>query len=208
MQLDGKLVAVPIWLKQVIKHYGLSFKDLFDISVLEKKLSKDDITNFYICNKLLSLGTFSNYEIVDSTIAHKVYPYVNTLKPVNLMECYNIDKDDVRICKMLNDIDVNATVFLNNVINRAGGKTNIKLLEMLSTKMFTTDANSEQLSNYSLELFIIDEGVYGLSVAPKSYSSVAEHYKDVLRMLCNQYKYEDVCKTQLFESWRIAFLGK
>lgn len=199
MQLDGELVAVPVWLRQVANHYGIPLCDLLDITKLEKYLSKDDLINYVVANKLLSETTFTNGSHL---ISNAIYPYVETLRPVNLMERVSSTASaDSRIDKMLKDIEVNSSVFLNNLADVSDGRADTKMVELLATKLVTQDEPQVELSNYVLDIFEIKDCVFGLSVRPRDNVDLNVELERSLRVLNRQYKYEDVCQTELFRYW-------
>lgn len=203
MQLDGELVAVPVWLRQVANHYGIPLSDLLDITKLEKHLSKNDLINYVTANKLLSEGAFTNSHL-DAGLA--IYPFVESLRPVNLMErVSSVSSMDSRIDKMLKDIEVNSSVFLNNLANVSDGRADTKMVELLATKLVTQDEPHIELSNYVLDIFIIEDGVFGLSVRPRDNVELNIELEQALRVLNRQYKYEDVCQTKLFRYWCECF---
>lgn len=202
MRLNGELVAVPVWLIQVVKHYGMAMTDILDLKALNSFLSSDDIKSFYITQNILENSLFSKISINGVT---SVQPYKETLKPLNLMTSFLSSVQECEECdvfkSMAHDIKDNAMVFLNEIERTRPGESNTIFFEMLSKNL--SNANSGELNNYVIELFDITESIYGITLKPKETTSIDEAtlLENSMRTLCKHYKYEDVCQTEIFKSW-------
>ncbi len=199
MQLDGRLVIVPLWLLEATKQKGLPLSNLVNLNKLAEHFSGDDITSYHGVNKLFcSLN--QAYESANESQQFKCYGEL--FNNIDLLEHSKalVDQDSYvvhRENELLSGIEEGGLVFLENA---EGVNT---LVDTLTSVAFGPRP-SRNTNVYVINLFHIENGTFGLTLKPydgvNTDSELAALETNV-ELLLTHYKYEEVCQTQIFHRW-------
>lgn len=198
MQLNGKLVVVPLWMIDSVKEYGLPDASLIDLNKLQEHLSSDDIISYHAVNKLFDRLDF-RLGTGDGGDAFMCYP--GLFDHMDLIECAKstLDPSDTMLLSrhsMFTNIQEETLVFLKE---SDGMKTFFNVMTAPSYQPATVDPNI-----YVINLFHIEDTTFGLTLKP--YDGIAVDSElatlnDNMKLLLTHYKYEEVCQTQIFHRW-------
>lgn len=198
MQLNGKLVVVPLWIMDSVKQLGLPMATLLDMNLLEEHFSSDDIISYHAVNKLFDQLTFRDSipEVEDSLLCYK-----DLLSHVDLVESAlsALDSSNANATSkqsFFTDIQKETLVFLKEA---DGMKTFFNTMTAPSYQPVQINPNI-----YVINLFHIEDQNFGLTIKP--YDGIATDSElatlnDNMNLLLTHYKYEEVCQTQIFHRW-------
>lgn len=199
MQLDGRLVIVPLWLRDAVKQLGLPIASLINLNELTKHFSGDDIISYHGVNKLFRE---LEYQSGSPQTEQRFECYAGLFKNIDLMQHAKslVDEDNYNSTsevKLLSGIEEGALVFLKE----ADGMNT--LFNIVTTTASSTPASLNP-NVYVINLFHIENETFGLTLKP--YDGVATDCElaaldDNMELLLTHYKYEDVCQTPLFHRW-------
>lgn len=201
MQLKGRLVIVPFWLKETIVQYGLPMTSLLNLNELSEHFSKDDIISYHGVNKLFC---HLNMESDSDLDQDRLLCYSKIMKHIDLVQesKSSVDAsmlDSAAKNKFLNDIESEGLVFLkSNSVNPIDNFNDV-----VSSPAYL-GGTPRDTHHYVVNLFHIDDQNFGLTL--KLYDGVQTDVELValdnnIQLLFTHYKYEEVCKTQIFHRW-------
>ena len=199
MQLDGRLVVVPLWLREAVKEKGLPLSSLVNLNELSEHFSADDIISYHGVNKLFR-ALNQSYETAGDHRRFKCYSelFENTdllehAKSLIDQDSYVADVDN----KLLSGIEEGALVFLEE----AEG------MDTLVSTITSVSYGPRSFNNtnvYVIKLFHIENQVFGLTLQPYDgigIDSELDALERSVELLLTHYKYEEVCQTQIFHRW-------
>ena len=198
MQLNGKLVVVPLWIMDSVKQLGLPMATLLDMNLLEEHFSSDDIISYHAVNKLFDQLTFrdSMPEVEDSLLCYKdLLSHVDLVKSaLSALDSSNANATSKQ--SFFTDIQKETLVFLKEA---DGMKTFFNTMTAPSYQPVQVNPNI-----YVINLFHIEDQNFGLTIKP--YDGIATDSElailnDNMNLLLTHYKYEEVCQTQIFHRW-------
>lgn len=211
MQLNGKIVVVPLWLIDSIKESGLSISSLTNLNILEEHFSSDDIISYHAVNKLFDQLTFREsvpemqepLEFYSGLFKH--LDLIETVKELTDVNSVPADTKNLEIAaqaisnqkrSMYSNIEEETLVFLKE---SDGMKTFFNTMTAPSYQLPATNPNI-----YVINLFHIENQTFGLTIKP--YDGIATDSElatlnDNMKLLFTHYKYEEVCQTQIFHRW-------
>lgn len=198
MQLNGKLVVVPLWIMDSVKQLGLPMATLLDMNLLEEHFSSDDIISYHAVNKLFDQLTFRDSipEVEDSLLCYKdLLSHVDLVKSaLSALDSNNINAASKQL--FFTDIQKETLVFLKEA---DGMKTFFNTMTAPSYQPVQVNPNI-----YVINLFHIEDQNFGLTIKP--YDGIATDSElatlnDNMNLLLTHYKYEEVCQTQIFHRW-------
>ncbi len=198
MQLNGKLVVVPLWIMDSVKQLGLPMATLLDMNLLEEHFSSDDIILYHAVNKLFDQLTFKDSipEVEDSLLCYKdLLSHVDLVKSaLSALDSSNANATSKQ--SFFTDIQKETLVFLKEA---DGMKTFFNTMTAPSYQPVQVNPNI-----YVINLFHIEDQNFGLTIKP--YDGIATDSElatlnDNMNLLLTHYKYEEVCQTQIFHRW-------
>lgn len=198
MQLNGKLVVVPLWIMDSVKQLGLPMATLLDMNLLEEHFSSDDIISYHAVNKLFDQLTFRDSipEVEDSLLCYKdLLSHVDLVKSaLSALDSSNANATSKQ--SFFTDIQKETLVFLKEA---DGMKTFFNTMTAPSYQPVQVNPNI-----YVINLFHIEDQNFGLTIKP--YDGIATDSElatlnDNMNLLLTHYKYEEVCQTQIFHRW-------
>ena len=198
MQLNGKLVVVPLWIMDSVKQLGLPMATLLDMNLLEEHFSSDDIISYHAVNKLFDQLTFKDSipEVEDSLLCYKdLLSHVDLVKSaLSALDSSNANATSKQ--SFFTDIQKETLVFLKEA---DGMKTFFNTMTAPSYQPVQINPNI-----YVINLFHIEDQNFGLTIKP--YDVIATDSElatlnDNMNLLLTHYKYEEVCQTQIFHRW-------
>ena len=198
MQLNGKLVVVPLWIMDSVKQLGLPMATLLDMNLLEEHFSSDDIISYHAVNKLFDQLTFKDSipEVEDSLLCYKdLLSHVDLVKSaLSALDSSNANATLKQ--SFFTDIQKETLVFLKEA---DGMKTFFNTMTAPSYQPVQVNPNI-----YVINLFHIEDQNFGLTIKP--YDGIATDSElatlnDNMNLLLTHYKYEEVCQTQIFHRW-------
>lgn len=198
MQLNGKLVVVPLWIMDSVKQLGLPMATLLDMNLLEEHFSSDDIISYHAVNKLFDQLTFRDSipEVGDSLLCYKdLLSHVDLVKSaLSALDSSNANATSKQ--SFFTDIQKETLVFLKEA---DGMKTFFNTMTAPSYQPVQVNPNI-----YVINLFHIEDQNFGLTIKP--YDGIATDSElatlnDNMNLLLTHYKYEEVCQTQIFHRW-------
>ena len=198
MQLNGKLVVVPLWMIDSVKECGLPDSSLIDLNELQEHLSSDDIISYHAVNKLFDRLDF---KVGMSDGSEPLVCYPDLFDRPDLVESAKsmLDPSDVKTLSrysMFTNIQEETLVFLKE---SDGMKTFFNVMTSPSYQPTTVDPNI-----YVINLFHIKDNTFGLTLKPYDGITVDSELatlSDNMKLLLTHYKYEEVCQTQIFHRW-------
>lgn len=199
MQLDGRLVIVPLWLLSSLKQKGLSLSNLVNLNVLAEHFSGDDIISYHGVNKLFS-SLKQDYESAGINQRFKCYSEV--FDNIDLLEHSKslLDQDSYEAeteIKLLSGIEEGGLVFLEEA---EGVST---LIDTITSVSFGPRA-TRSTNVYVIHMFHIANETFGLTLKPYDgigTDSELAALESNTELLLTHYKYEEVCQTQIFHRW-------
>lgn len=199
MQLDGRLVVVPLWLLEAMKQKGLPLSNLVNLNELTEHFSGDDITSYHGVNKLFQSV---NQAYIAASDVQQFKCYGELFDNIDLLEHSKslLDEDSYTANvgkKLLSGIEEGGLVFLEEA---EGVNT---LIDTLASVSFGPRATSNT-NVYVINLFHIENETFGLTLKP--YDGVGTDSELAaldgnVELLLTHYKYEEVCQTQIFHRW-------
>lgn len=199
MQLDGRLVIVPLWVRDTVKQMGLPMSSLVNLNELAEHFSGDDIISYHGVNKLF-YALKQDFKFLSDDLKFEYYGDI--FKNIDLLkeaQSYSSSQDVERVNmgKLLSGIEEGGLVFLKE----ADGMNT--LFNTLTTTVYKDRAPTNP-NVYVINLFHIENNTFGLTLKP--YDDVAIDSElaaldDNMELLLTHYRYEDVCQTTLFHRW-------
>ena len=200
MQLNGKIVVVPLWLLDSIKESGLSISSLTNLNILEEHFSSDDIISYHAVNKLFDQLSFKETipEMQDPLEFYReIFQHLDLIENTKQLSANdNMEFNQSTKQALHSNIEEETLVFLKE---SDGMKTFFNTMTAPSYQSAATNPNI-----YVINLFYIENQTFGLTIKPYDgidADSELATLNDNMKLLLTHYKYEEVCQTQIFHRW-------